>query len=254
MPLPVRRLLVALVPIVASGVWLWLKVSYPAEYARLVDEDGVVENLQVAGYLCMAVAFLWLTRGGSDHARPAAWRWGAAAVLCLWLVGEELSWGQRLLGFDTPGWWRERNLQYETNLHNLRIFRPWVNKTPHALALAGSGAWLLASWSALARRIAPPWYLSTFFWPAVAFYVVWGAGAHFDLGPLARGALVVVEDQEVAELWILTGIAATVLVHAGSNPPAAPAGAEHLRDREVRRFSRRSARHVPTGCGKRVGG
>ncbi len=43
-------------------------------------------------------------------------------LLFLFGCGEEISWGQRLLGFDTPDSIARVNLQRETNIHNLTIF------------------------------------------------------------------------------------------------------------------------------------
>ena len=41
------------------------------------------------------------------------------ALLCLLAAGEEISWGQRLLGLETGEAFRKLNYQGETNLHNL---------------------------------------------------------------------------------------------------------------------------------------
>jgi hypothetical protein len=41
------------------------------------------------------------------------------ALMFLFGAGEEISWGQRLLGFDTPEFLQERNVQGELTLHNL---------------------------------------------------------------------------------------------------------------------------------------
>jgi hypothetical protein len=42
--------------------------------------------------------------------------------------GEEISWGQRMLLFETPEFVKEVNTQSEFNIHNLNIFMP---KSPH---------------------------------------------------------------------------------------------------------------------------
>jgi hypothetical protein len=41
------------------------------------------------------------------------------ALMFLFGAGEEISWGQRLLGFDTPEFLQEKNVQGEMTLHNL---------------------------------------------------------------------------------------------------------------------------------------
>jgi hypothetical protein len=41
-----------------------------------------------------------------------------AALSCLYIAGEEMSWGQHFLHWNTPEYWAEVNRQQETNLHN----------------------------------------------------------------------------------------------------------------------------------------
>jgi hypothetical protein len=53
-----------------------------------------------------------------------------AALSCLFIAGEEISWGQTFLRWQTPTSWASKNLQGETNLHNLHdiwgfIFNSW---------------------------------------------------------------------------------------------------------------------------------
>jgi hypothetical protein len=45
-------------------------------------------------------------------------------LFCLFLFGfgEEISWGQRMLLFETPEFIKEKNVQEEFNVHNLQIF------------------------------------------------------------------------------------------------------------------------------------
>ena len=46
----------------------------------------------------------------------------ALALMFFMGMGEEISWGQRLIGFNTPPELRAVNVQHETNIHNLEIF------------------------------------------------------------------------------------------------------------------------------------
>jgi hypothetical protein len=109
---------------------LLLLVS-PAAYGYLLMEDTPSEWL---GFLFLVVAgFLWLV--AVRHAYTRRQFLGslfclAMAVLCLFVAGEEISWGQRLLGFQTPGYFRERNIQGELTIHNLSL--PWMR--PRRLA------------------------------------------------------------------------------------------------------------------------
>ena len=84
-----------------------------------------------------ATAYAWLA-AGVLFAR-AAWKdKGAARLVCLLLAlaaffaaGEELSWGQRLFGFEPPELFLEENFQQELNLHNLfdeEYFHPGIRQ------------------------------------------------------------------------------------------------------------------------------
>jgi len=88
----------------------------------LVGEDGFIEMLGAICLLLGAVfAFVALLRLRSNH-DAGRLKQLAYLGLVLFLVlaaGEELSWGQRLLGFETPAPIAKVNAQEETNLHNL---------------------------------------------------------------------------------------------------------------------------------------
>ena len=59
---------------------------------------------------------------------------GLAALGSLYIAGEEVSWGQHFLGWDTPERWQELNRQDETNLHNISS---WLNQKPRGILLIG---------------------------------------------------------------------------------------------------------------------
>jgi len=49
-------------------------------------------------------------------------------ILFLFGAGEEISWGQRILGLETPEYFEEYNAQEEMNLHNLTVMGIKINK------------------------------------------------------------------------------------------------------------------------------
>jgi hypothetical protein len=82
-------------------------------------ESGPVENVAVLGYLAGAGAAAlsaWHHRG---LARLYLALW---AVFCFVCLGEETSWFQHFLGYQTPEAIAARNAQGEFNIHNLEIF------------------------------------------------------------------------------------------------------------------------------------
>ncbi len=52
------------------------------------------------------------------------------ALSCLYIAGEEMSWGQHFFHWNTPEYWAEVNRQEETNLHNTYAI---FEKTPRSI-------------------------------------------------------------------------------------------------------------------------
>jgi hypothetical protein len=87
-----------------------------AQIRLLAAEDGIVENITAAAFFIAALLSGW-------SARKTRNPW--FALLCFFFFacgGEEISWGQRILGFDTPLALKAENMQGETNVHNLVWF------------------------------------------------------------------------------------------------------------------------------------
>ncbi len=103
------------VAFVGAVVALGLYELAPDALNTLTREDGVVEYLTTLLYLAaaaiLAVAFARRREGRL---------WLALLALGYFLIaGEEISWGQRLLGVSTPEGLDDANVQGELNLHNL---------------------------------------------------------------------------------------------------------------------------------------
>ncbi len=96
---------------------------------RFANEDGFVENLTALALLCVAVLSGYrLLRHWND--RKWTWILGNAGFLVLFFfaAGEEISWGQRIFGWETGEYFMERNAQSETNIHNLVVGETKLNK------------------------------------------------------------------------------------------------------------------------------
>ena len=117
---PRQALAVFLVPI-AMTLTLAIGRTVDRDLAfTAVQEDHVVEWLQFVGYAAAGVlaaisARIFLER--KDAARGAACL--IVAIGCLFVAGEEIAWGQRLLGFETSTALREVNTQGATTVHNV---------------------------------------------------------------------------------------------------------------------------------------
>jgi hypothetical protein len=95
-----------------------------------IREDGLVEWLTFAVLLIMSALSFVMSHdfGRSKPARGAKRVWLFLGVLFLFGAMEEISWGQRVLGIESPEWFIRHNNQGETNLHNLIIYGASVNK------------------------------------------------------------------------------------------------------------------------------
>lgn len=107
-----------LVSFLTVGSALALAELAPARFERLMQEDGPAEW---ATFLAFALAggfgvHALLKRRVSGLAKLALI---AVVGFCIFVAGEEISWGQRALGFRPPALFLEHNFQQESNLHNL---------------------------------------------------------------------------------------------------------------------------------------
>lgn len=187
----------ALLALALTGVALALAHLSPDTYYELLQEDAALEW-----------ATLWLLlAGGGGFAWRAARVRGARGLVplglalgCLAVAGEEISWGQRLLGFAPPQLFLERNFQQEANFHNLAP--SGLRQLAVALGLGALGialplAFLFARVRHGAARIGLPSTLS-----AAPLFV---AALGFQLGyPLEFSG-------EVAELLAAAGLASLAL-------------------------------------------
>ena len=104
-----------------SGLVLYAHNQEPSLLYRVTREDGPIENATVLAMLFLAAMIPWRLKRPSQAELPPMYRLAAWALAFLALLGagEEVSWGQRIFGFETGETMSRINLQKETNLHNL---------------------------------------------------------------------------------------------------------------------------------------
>lgn len=93
-----------------------LRLLRPALLHRLLEEDGPAEWATFAAFTLAGGLYALAARRSAE-----AWPRLVAVVLAVFsffVAGEEISWGQRLLGFRPPEVFLEHNFQQETNVHN----------------------------------------------------------------------------------------------------------------------------------------
>jgi len=113
-------------------------LCYPASFAideqtfRHLGREGGIETTGAVLFLVASVGFLTLFIRSSAFENSLFGRrtrrnlfLGLLAVIMFICFGEEISWGQRFLGFETPQFLAGLNAQNETNLHNIWLVHQW---------------------------------------------------------------------------------------------------------------------------------
>ncbi|MFK7956596.1 MAG: hypothetical protein AB8B96_10900 [Lysobacterales bacterium] len=135
------------------------RIALPVEEfrARLMGELGPIE-LGTVVILAIAIGVgLHLLRQPNHNGLQKVW-FVMVVLGCVYFAGEEMSWGQHLVGWSTPDSIAELNDQQETNLHNMSS---WLDQKPRlALELWMVFGALLAIYRWLAGPSLPlrePW-------------------------------------------------------------------------------------------------
>jgi hypothetical protein len=178
-------------------------------------EDHVAEWATCLAYLAVTVIALLVGRHlWRRQRRVEAALYLVLAVGAFGIAGEEISWGQRLLGISGPSALVEANQQNEMNLHNLLTQYPLEGAYIIAGLLGAFGLRRLAPRIPRLRDhpwlFAPPAQLGPWFLPVVVYYGYIGyvdpivdatAGEEYTLGTIDRL-------QEGTELSLAIGVLA----------------------------------------------
>ncbi len=90
--------------------------------ASFAKEDGFIETL--TALLLFMISVLQFSRFLKlRKQKTLLWSLGTMFFVIIFLfgAGEEISWGQRIFDIETGDYFKQNNLQNETNIHNLKI-------------------------------------------------------------------------------------------------------------------------------------
>ncbi len=103
----------------------------------VVIEDGLVETVSVVALVAAsAVCGYRLFRLRGERSPLFLACVALLGALFIFGAGEEISWGQRIFGVESPEFFQKNNSQAETNLHNLVLGGVRINKLVFGTILA----------------------------------------------------------------------------------------------------------------------
>ncbi len=105
-----------------AGFTIWMNLDVESLRVRS-NEDDVIESVSAILFLVAAIGFFivmarseFLKQRGTKSVYLMTLAW---ALLMVVFAGEEISWGQKILMFETPDSLAEINKQREFNIHNI---------------------------------------------------------------------------------------------------------------------------------------
>ena len=126
-----------------SWLWLWLPVVFfvfifgsaiVSNYVHdnyFAGELGIIELATPIMLVPAIIAGFLIFINREKLVTKQLGYWILLVTLaCIYFAGEEISWGQHLIGWGTPEWVKEVNDQHETNLHNMSS---WFDQKPRLL-------------------------------------------------------------------------------------------------------------------------
>jgi len=184
--------------------------AYKPLFRFLTNEDSLLEWTQFVGFAAasiFALACAWLLR---KTGRPLlALVYLAFGLGCFFIAGEEIAWGQRIFGFETPEGLEELNEQEEVTGHNIDFVQQFTNGVYLLAGFYGSiGAWIVR-WrkrpTELVDMLLPPLFLTG------AFFVMFGYKS-LRLVFFRESGFTVTRAGEWAELCLAFGFAAFAIL------------------------------------------
>ena len=174
-----------LTPLLAFPITLIFKQSYPTIFDYMVAEDSIVEYPGFILYLVSAffalktIKTVLTTKMDQSKKIVLFIFFALIAISSIFIAGEEISWGQRILHIDTPTEYAAHNHQNELNLHNNEDLFDYVYLAYFYLGIYGGFAWIIrvilkkffpkkeiTKW---AETFIPNWHLAFYFLPAAIY-------------------------------------------------------------------------------------
>ena len=95
-------------------------IPFRSAFRTLANEDGIAEWGQFVFLVVLVPLYAWVASAlWRQRQLPLAGLYALATIGVFFAAGEEISWGQRIFHWMTPGGLLDVNNQGETNIHNI---------------------------------------------------------------------------------------------------------------------------------------
>lgn len=150
----INQIIYLLLPLIIIFCYV-LFLFFPTRLHPIIKEDGIFESLQFIFYFISLIfsfkTFLYFKKIPKHKIHTLFFL--LLSIGLFFIAGEEISWGQRIIGFQTPENYAVINAQKETTLHNLNSIQ---NSFLH-LSFIGVGLYGLTS-NFIIRKFFPKIY------------------------------------------------------------------------------------------------
>ncbi len=166
--------------ILAVVAWTWALHAFDEDlYYRSLQEDEYLEWATVIAFLGAAAVAGFVARRQWSETRRLPWFVLGLGLFCVFVAGEETSWGQRAFSYRPPVYFLENNFQQELNIHN--VVADDLRKLALKSVILGYGVFLafLGGLSSVGHRlrrvgiVPPPPGLAISFFAAYLLYEVY---------------------------------------------------------------------------------
>ena len=213
MPRKVMGLVVAL-PFIMIAMGVVSAIFGKEAYKLFTAEDGFAESLQVILYfLALIMALVFIRRQHRAGERLILLLYLGLSVAFIFIIGEEISWGQRIVGWTTPDALADINKQGETTLHNIHLVEDvfkWLQLVVGAYGVILPLTFLIwrpgKKWQELVDVLVPHYTLVLYFMPMF----IWKLFRNLVEVP-DEYSFVVAEFNEVIELVLAAGFVLFVI-------------------------------------------
>ena len=170
-------------------------------FINIVQEDGVAEYLQ---FLAYAISGILIYKCAIKSKKIFKIIFITLSISLFFVAGEEISWGQRLMGIETPESIKEINYQDELTIHNINFIQSKLLHPAYILVgFLGTFSFLFFKYLAPNSKLiifAPEKFLYFGFVFILIYYLIYDY--YIVLNNIVYGNVPLVRWQEVAETFL----------------------------------------------------